>query len=156
MSLRETALTFIALVASASAALAVNPKAPPSDSLILHSTLSEVTGRGPVNAERVTDVVPGQTLTITGDCVMRANEPNSLQVVLTLADEQDAASPGYRAVVPTDQEFGSTGLQVRVPNMPEAANHIFQVKIFHAGAQSPRVCDAGTIRIGADAAGKLG
>lgn len=156
MRLYGPAFTFLALVSGAGTAVAVNPPVAEIGSLVLHSTHSEVTGRDSGAAEQITDVVASQTLTITGDYVMRANAPETLQVVLALANAEDAASPGYRAVVATDQEFGSTGLQVRVPNMPEAANHIFQVKVFQLGALAPRVCDAGSIRIGGETPGKLG
>lgn len=156
MRFRGSVLALLAVAFSASAAMAVNPPAENASGLVLHSTLSEVTGRDNGFAETITDVEPGQTLTITGDCVMRANAPDTLQVVLTLADALGAVPPGYRAVVATDQQFGSSGLQVRVPNMPEAANHIFQVRIFQTGAQAPTVCDAGSIRIGGTAAGKVG
>jgi len=45
---------------------------------------------------------------------------------------------------------------VRVPNMPESANRIFLVKVFRLGQDTPEICDAGTIRIGAATQGKFG
>ena len=48
------------------------------------------------------------------------------------------------------------GLHVRVPDLPEATNRVFQVKVFHLGQEAPEICDAGTIRIGAVTPRKVG
>jgi hypothetical protein len=39
--------------------------------------------------------------------------------------------------------------------MPEADNHVFQVKVFRLGQQAPQICEAGAIRIDAPD-GKVG
>jgi hypothetical protein len=64
--------------------------------------------------------------------------------------------PGYRSVLATDQEIRAGGLHVRVPDLPEAANRVFQVKVFRLGEEAPEICDAGTIRIGAVSPRKVG
>jgi hypothetical protein len=76
-------------------------------------------------------------------------------VVLTIADIA-TAMPGYRSVLATDQEIRAGGLHVRVPDLPEAANRVFQVKVFRLGEETPEICDAGTIRIGAVTPRKVG
>jgi hypothetical protein len=43
-----------------------------------------------------------------------------------------------------------------VPDLPEAANRVFQVKVFRLGEEAPEICDAGTIRIGAVSPRKVG
>ena len=80
---------------------------------------------------------------------------DNVRVVLTLADSA-GIEPGYRSVIATDQEMRAGSLHVRVPNMPESANRIFLVKVFRLGQDTPEICDAGTIRIGAAAHGKFG
>ena len=96
----------------------------------------------------VADVRPGETVTITGECV-RAPSAEGLRVVLTLAEGTDVVVTGYRAVLATDQRIRDGNLQVRVPDMPEADNHVFQVKVFRLGEQAPQICEAGAIRIDA-------
>ena len=98
---------------------------------------------------------PGQTLTITGECVIPSGSLDDLEVVLALADPQ-AGEAGFHAVIATDRAFRGNALQVRVPEVPQAGNRIFQVKIFQLADPSPEVCDAGAIRIGGAAPGKVG
>jgi hypothetical protein len=59
-------------------------------------------------------------------------------------------------VLATDQVIRGDTLQVRVPDLPEAANRTFQVRVFRLGEQAPEICEAGAIRIGGQAAGKVG
>ena len=119
--------------------------------LVLRSTVGEFSGRVPVPTEPIAEVRPGETVTITGDCV-RAPSADELRVVLTLAE----GTAGYRAVMATDQRMHDGNLQVRVPDMPEADNHVFQVKVFRLGQQAPQICEAGAIRIDAQPDGKVG
>ena len=119
--------------------------------LVLRSTVGEFSGRAPIPSEPIAEVRPGQTVTITGECV-RALSADDLRVVLTLTE----GTAGYRAVMATDQRIHNGNLQVRVPDMPEADNHVFQVKVFRLGQQAPQICEAGAIRIDAQADGKVG
>src|SRR5689334_6437854 len=109
----RTVLT-CAFMICASAAYAVNPPVPAEDAsgLVLHSTLSSVTGENSGITAPIADVKPGETLTITGECVMRVHSADNLRVVLTFAGSP-AEMPGYR-VLATDQAIGADGLQVRV------------------------------------------
>jgi hypothetical protein len=151
----RTGLICVFMTACAGAAFAVNPPAESASGLVLHSTLESVTGENSGIASPVADVKAGETFTITGECVTRVHSAENLRVVLTLADA-DTAKPGYRSVLATEQEIGAGGLHVRVPDMPEAANRVFLVKVFHLGRETPEVCDAGTIRIGGVTPRKLG
>jgi hypothetical protein len=153
MRILKIALSAACLMA-ASAAYAVNPPAEDASGLVLHSTLGSVTGESSGIAP-VGQVQPGETITITGRCVTRARSADRLRVVLTFADSS-AEMPGYRSLVATDQEINADGLSVRVPDLPEAANRVFSVKVFRLGRDMPRVCDAGSIHIGAASHGKLG
>jgi hypothetical protein len=154
MRIFKISLCVAALVASGTA-FAVNP--PPSDSggLILHSTLGVFTGRGSDLTPPVGDILPGQTLSITGDCVTEVVSVDELRVVLTLT-EAAGNDPGYRSVVAIDQAMHGDALQVRVPNIPESANRIFQVSVFMLRDPTPEMCRAGSIRIGQSEAGKFG
>jgi hypothetical protein len=136
-------------------AYAVNLPSENSNELVLHSTLRSVTGENSGLAAPIGEVQPGATFTITGECVARVKSADNLRVVLTFADSE-AIQPGYRSLVATDQQINSGGLSVRVPDLPEAANRIFSVKVFHLGQDAPEICDAGSIRIGATSHGKLG
>src|SRR5258705_3545388 len=125
----RTALICALVTACAGTAFAVNPPAENAVGLVLHSTLSSVTGENSGIAAPVADVKPGETFTITGECVTTVRSADNLRVVLTLADS-DAAKPGYRSVLATDQEIRAGGLFVPVPDMPQAANPGFLLKDF--------------------------
>jgi len=143
------------LMLCASAAYAVNPPAENASGLVLHSTLDSVTGEHAGLTPPFAEVQPGETFTITGDCVARVNSADNLRVVLTFADT-GAAMPGYRSLLATDQAFGAGGLSVRAPDLPDAANRVFSVKVFRLGQETPEICDAGAIRIGGATQGKVG
>jgi hypothetical protein len=148
---------FVAAVLLASAAAAQPSIAPSEDAtgVVLRSTFGEFSGRqsGPIDS--VADVRPGETVTITGECV-RVSSADDLRVVLTVAGRPDGSVTGYRAVIATDQRMRDGNLQVRVPDLPEAEDHVFQVKVFRLGEQVPQICAAGAIRIDAHPDGKVG
>ncbi len=93
-------------------------------------------------------VKPGDAFDIVGDCLDMARSSRDVRVVLQLAGKTDKASMGYREVLATEQHLSKTVLQVRVPEMPEMANHTFRVKVFVLDSATPGTCEAGQIRIG--------
>ena len=147
---------FLAAVVTAatSASYAVSLPAEDASGVVLHSTLGSVTGENSGISTPAGDVQAGETFMITGECVSRVQSADNLRVVLTFADKD--ADAGYRSVVATDQEIQSDGLSVRVPDLPEAANRVFSVRVFHLGKDAPEVCNAGSIRITGVTEGKVG
>jgi hypothetical protein len=152
--LAPIAVVCTALLAGAAAAQPANAPSEDATGVVLRSTLGEFSGGDPERGGPVADVRPGETVTITGDCIVASSE--SLRVVLTLADRADSAPAGYRAVLATDQRIHEGNLQVRVPDVPEAEDQVFQVKVFQLGEEVPQICGAGAIRIGARPGGKVG
>jgi len=148
MRIPVVGLACTAFLAGSALAQPLNPPSEDATGVVLRSTVGEFAGRAPGAAGPVADVRPGETVTITGECV-RGPSSESLRVVLTLAEGTGGAVTGYRAVLATDQRIRDGNLQVRVPDMPEADNHVFQVKVFRLGEQAPQICEAGAIRIDA-------
>jgi hypothetical protein len=136
----------VLLASGMDAAFAVSPPAENASALVLHSTLAAVTGKNSGIAAEVADVRAGDTFRIMGDCVQRAST-EQVRVVLTLADTLGDGSSGYHSVIPTDQEIQGDVLRVRVPDMPEVANHTFAVRLFLLGQDGPQICTAGAIRV---------
>lgn len=89
------------------------------------------------------DVAPGQMVMITGECV---GDSEKINVVLSLAE--DEPSDGWHSMLVTDMDIQDGNLRVRVPNMPQARNHVFRVRLFVGEDRKPCVCEAGKIRIG--------
>ena len=107
--------------------------------------LSSVTGENSGIAAPMADVKPGETFTITGECVTRVHSAENLRVVLTLADT-DTAMPGYRSVLATEQEIGAGGLSMSAcPICRKPPTAFSQVKVFRLGQG-----DAGNLRCGHD------
>ena len=147
-------LLFAAIFASAAAA---QPQTGPSEDatgVVLRSTIGEFAGRDSTITDPIAEVRPGETVTITGDCIAGLS-PDSLRVVLTMAQRAEGTSSGYRAVLATDQRIRDGNLQVRIPNLPDVEDQVFQVKVFRLGDEA-QICGAGAIRIGADPNGKVG
>ena len=151
MHIRSGMLVCVVFLASAALAQPETPSSEDATGLVLRSTVGEFSSRAPIPSEPVGEVRPGQTVTITGECV-RAPSADELRVVLTLAE----GTAGYRAVVATDQRMLDGNLQVRVPDMPEADNQVVQIKVFRLGEQTPQICEAGAIRIDSAPDDKVG
>jgi hypothetical protein len=150
-----TVLLSAAFLATAAAAQPATAPSEDATGVVLRSTLGEFAGRGAAAVDKpIAEVRPGETVTITGDCVS-GRSAESLRVVLTLAERAGGATTGYRAVLATDQRIRDGSLQVRVPNLPEAEDQVYQVRVFRLG-EAPEICRAGAIRIGSQADGKVG
>ena len=154
MRILKIVLLAAAIAASASATYAVNLPAEDASGVVLHSTLGSVTGENSGISAPVGEVQAGETFKITGACVSPMQSDENLRVVLTFAD--DGAGAGYRSMVATDQQLQSDGLSVRVPDLPDADNRVFSVKVFRLGNAAPEICNAGSIRIVGATQGKVG
>ena len=134
------------------AGIACAAAAPADGQVVLNGTIDS--DKVPSDRVPVAQVKPGEELTITGACVSNVKSADRLRVMLTLADETSADS-GYH-VLATEQTIGADGLNVRVPNLPETTNRDFNVSVFRLSEESPQICNAGTIHVGAPVKHHLG
>ena len=104
---------------------------------------NELAGRGGILAA----VVPGQPVAV-------------LEAAARLADDLDV--PLVCANVDPDRYLVSSYVDGTVvalpydPDLPEAEDHVFDVRVFRLGSEMPLVCNAGSLRIGAAAGHKGG
>ncbi len=140
----------LAFASFGSAAMAAVAPIADDSGLVLHGTYGSDTDvtRTAATASPVGDVKPGETFAITGACVMELGSADNVRVVLTTADATNG-NPGYHAVIATDNSYRDNTLHVRTPDMAEVANRVFNVKLFIIDQDSPEICNAGAIRIGA-------
>ena len=148
------AVVAAALLTGAAGAQPANAPSEDATGVVLRSTQGEFSGRSTPATDPVAEVRPGETVTITGDCLGTPSAEN-LRVVLTFAERADASS-GYRSVLATDQRIRDGNLQIRVPDLPDVQDQILQVMVYRLGTAAPQICGAGAIRIDAGADGKLG
>lgn len=137
----KLALTGIFAVALAGGACAAQTGAAKPQT-VLNGEVADL--NGPSSTHPVTDVRPGDEMTITGDCVANVKSADRLRVMLTPAGDD----PDRLHVLATEQMMGAAGLNVRVPNLPQTANRDFNVRVFRLGEDTPTICNAGIIHVG--------
>jgi hypothetical protein len=54
---------------------------------------------------------------------------------------------GYSGVLATDQTITPGAVHIRVPDVPEFANHTVRVKVYVVDTHGTHTCDAGRVRI---------
>jgi hypothetical protein len=94
----------------------------------------------------VTVVNRGQTLAIM--CPNAGAPGSDVRVVMALDAVRGEAPTGYQAVLATDQTVQGNGVRVRVPDVPDLANHTVTVKVYVTDAKGATAsCNAGHVRI---------
>lgn len=71
--------------------------------------------------------------------------PDGVQVVIYLTPNERPT--GYSSVLATEQTVTPGTVHVRVPEMPELANHTVRVMVYYSDASGRHSCDAGKVRI---------
>lgn len=69
----------------------------------------------------------------------------AVQVVLYLAPNEKPT--GYKGVLATEQTVTPGTVHVRVPDMPELADHTVRVQVYYMDTGGRHTCDAGKVRI---------
>ena len=88
-----------------------------------------------------------------GDQIAIACEPlNSatavdVRVVMQLNPTLGDLETGFKKVLATDETVESGAVHVRVPDVPDLANHTVHVQVYVLSASGQQSCDAGTIRV---------
>lgn len=98
--------------------------------------------------EIVPIVAPGEEIGIACDALEVAAPNNDVRVVLTIsAAPTDGPSPGYQKVLATNEELTKGAVHVRIPEVPDLANHTVNVNVYVVNADGARNCDAGHMHI---------
>ena len=111
-----------------------------------HDAMS-VPGYAPaqLGGSEVTPVDRGQDLAIECGCL---DAPGAdVSVVMALDPVQGEAPTGYQKVLLTDETVGGNAVHVRVPDMPDLANHTVTLKVYVTSAKGTTACNAGHLRI---------
>ena len=102
------------------------------------------TGGTAVRAAAVPKVARGQFLGLACSSILRASG-DAVRVVIQLG--ADAQSTGYSGVLATDQEISGDTVHVRVPDLPDLAEHVVRVVVYVTDSSGLHSCDAGKVRI---------
>lgn len=95
-------------------------------------------------AIEIPKVARGQFLGLACADVERAAD-DAVRVVMSLAS--DEPSTGYEGVLATDQTISGTTVHVRVPDLPDLAQHTVRVKVYVTDRRGVHSCDAGRVKI---------
>jgi hypothetical protein len=68
-----------------------------------------------------------------------------VRVVMSLTPGEEPA--GYSGVLATSQKITPGTVHIRVPDLPELAQHTVSVKVYVVDAHGTHTCDAGRVRI---------
>jgi hypothetical protein len=92
----------------------------------------------------IPSVARGQFLGLACANVQRA-AADAVRVVMSLA--ADEPSTGYTGVLATDQTITADTVHVRVPDLPDLAQHTVRVRVYVTDTNGVHSCNAGRVRI---------
>lgn len=135
-------LAWIGIAAISAAALGAGP-ALANDKAPMDKSAARAATAGSVRLVR-----PGDEIGIACAALDDSVSVNDVRVVLTLAPAPlEAATPGYRKVLATDEHLAKGAVHVRVPSVPDLANRVVAVSVYVVKADGARNCEAGQLRI---------
>lgn len=133
----RAALIAIVTTVTAGAALASPPYA--------NELMLPAGGAKAAHAETaVPQVARGQFLGLSCAAVERAAK-DTVRVVMSFV--AGGTETGYAGVLATDQTISGRTVHVRVPDLPDLAEHTMSVRIYVADHDGLHSCDAGRVRI---------
>lgn len=94
-------------------------------------------------------VAPGEQIGVACEALQVAQQNSDVRVVLTVSVKPGEKSPGYGKVLATDQQVSNGGVRVKVPNLPNIADHTYDLTVYvmaPSGAQA-QTCDAGHVKV---------
>jgi hypothetical protein len=101
---------------------------------------TDMGGAGVLNINR------GQQFAIACDGIR--SRSTDVRVVMSLDNPEPGELPtGYSAVLATNQTVARHAVHVRVPDVPDLANHTVSVKVYVTDAKGTKACDAGRVHI---------
>jgi|GEM_PF-1214400 hypothetical protein len=80
-------------------------------------------------------------------CLAAGRRDAAVNVVMLVDPDQGKNSIGYQAFLVTEQTIENGMVHVRIPDMPDLANHTVDVKVFVTDEAGTSSCDAGRIKI---------
>lgn len=88
----------------------------------------------------------GEMIGIACEALEYSAPENDVRVVLTIsAAPSDAV--GFRKVLATEEQLSHGAVRVRIPEVPDLANHTVNVDVYVVGANGSHNCTAGQMHI---------
>jgi len=99
------------------------------------------------STEIVPDVAPGDEISIACAPIEHRDANSDVRVVLTIAALPNESSPGFKKVLATDEQLGRYGVVVRIPDVPDLADHTVSLNVYVVDGGPPQGCDAGHVKV---------
>jgi hypothetical protein len=99
------------------------------------------------NDEIVPVVAPGEQIGIACDALEVAQQNSDVRVVLTVSAMPGDKDQGYNKVLATDQQVAKGAVRVKVPKLPDIANHTYDLSVYVSGQKGSQSCDAGHVKV---------
>jgi hypothetical protein len=99
------------------------------------------------DVEIVPQVTPGDRISIACDALTKSNPDSDVRVVLTISAIPGETPPGYKKVLATDEHVAYGAVRVRIPTVPDIAEHTVNLNVYVVDEQGSKSCDAGHVKI---------
>jgi hypothetical protein len=99
------------------------------------------------DVEVVPQVTPGDQIAIACDALTNSKADSDVRVVLTISAMPGETAPGYKKVLATDAQVAYGAVRVRIPTVPEIAEHTVNLDVYVVNAKGSQSCDAGHVKI---------
>lgn len=99
------------------------------------------------DVEVVPQVTPGDRISIACDALTKSNPDSDVRVVLTISAIPGETPPGYKKVLATDAHVAYGAVRVRIPTVPDIAEHTVNLNVYVVDQQGSKSCDAGHVKI---------
>jgi hypothetical protein len=105
--------------------------------------------------EIVPQVTPGDQIAIACDALSHSKQGSDVRVVLTISAIPGESEPGYQKVLATNEQVAFGAVRVRIPTVPEIAEHTVNLNVYVVDDKGSQSCDAGHVKITDDIPGML-
>jgi hypothetical protein len=101
----------------------------------------------PDDVEIVPQVTPGDQIAIACNALSNSKPDSDVRVVLTISAIPGESTPGYKKVLATDEQVAFGAVRVRIPTVPDIAEHTVNLNVYVVNDKGSQSCDAGHVKI---------
>jgi|HubBroStandDraft_6_1064221.scaffolds.fasta_scaffold792776_1 hypothetical protein len=97
--------------------------------------------------EIMPNVLPGDQIAIACGALEQRSADSDVRVVLTISAVPGESGPGYKKVLATDAQLLKDAVRVRIPSVPDLAEHTVDLNVYVVDDKGSQQCDAGHMKI---------
>jgi hypothetical protein len=97
--------------------------------------------------EIMPNVLPGDQIAIACGALEQRSADSDVRVVLTISAVPGESGTGYKKVLATDAQLLKDAVRVRIPSVPDLAEHTVDLNVYVVDDKGSQQCDAGHMKI---------